>query len=202
MNATSDSYSPEEFPTSDPLIAPFWADAYADTTDVNGTRGVVYYTNSSITNMSLLDRAANIVNTAFTEANFVPQQLYVVTWFEVDYFRRSDSSSSTFTGTNMVCKVLDRGDIDSRSSVMTYQSILSVIKATLKEIKSSALLIFHLMSFLVDKFIYTIHLTPQTNTFQTVLVANSVSSFVFFLYEEGGIQWTTGYADDGVNGMH
>ena len=86
---------------------------------------------------------------------------------------------------------------------MTYQSILSVIKATLKEIKSSALLIFHLlMSFLVDKFIYTIHLIPQTNTFQTVLVANSVSSFVFFLYEEGGIQWTTGDANYGVNGMH
>ena len=81
LNTTSSSFTPEKFPTDDPIIAPFWADA--DTT----CNGSVYYTNSSITNVSLLNRAADIINTAFTDANFVPQQLYVITWFEVDYYR-------------------------------------------------------------------------------------------------------------------
>lgn len=37
------------------------------------------------------------------------------------------------------------------------------------------------------------HLFPltQTNTFQAVLATDEESSYVLFLYEEGGIQWTT-----------
>ena len=41
----------------------------------------------------------------------------------------------------------------------------------------------------------------QTNTFQAVLADNSLSSFVLFLYEDGGIQWTTGVTNGGINGM-
>ena len=44
-------------------------------------------------------------------------------------------------------------------------------------------------------------LTKQTNTFQAVLIATNVSSYILFLYEEGGIQWTTADNDGGVNGV-
>ena len=38
----------------------------------------------------------------------------------------------------------------------------------------------------------------QVNTFQCVLATNEFESFVLFLYNDGGIQWTTG---DGINGL-
>ena len=41
----------------------------------------------------------------------------------------------------------------------------------------------------------------QTNTFQAVLAANNESSYIIFLYEEGGIQWTTGDQNGGMNGV-
>ena len=42
----------------------------------------------------------------------------------------------------------------------------------------------------------------QTNTFQAVLAANNESSYIIFLYEEGGIQWTTGDNNGGINGSY
>ena len=39
------------------------------------------------------------------------------------------------------------------------------------------------------------------NTFQCVLATNELESFVFFLYNDGGIQWTTGDDSDGINGL-
>ena len=41
----------------------------------------------------------------------------------------------------------------------------------------------------------------QTNTFQCVLVSDGRLSFVIFLYAEGLIQWTTGDASGGSNGL-
>ena len=41
----------------------------------------------------------------------------------------------------------------------------------------------------------------QTNTFQCVMVTDGTISFVIFLYADGGIQWTTGDASDGVDGF-
>ena len=41
----------------------------------------------------------------------------------------------------------------------------------------------------------------QTNTFQCVMATNGATSFVIFLYADDGIQWTTGDATDGVNGL-
>ena len=41
----------------------------------------------------------------------------------------------------------------------------------------------------------------QVNTFQCVLATNEFESFVFFLYNDGGIQWTTGDDSGGVNGL-
>ena len=39
------------------------------------------------------------------------------------------------------------------------------------------------------------------NTFQCVLATNKFESFVFFLYNDGGIQWTTGDDSGGTNGL-
>ena len=41
----------------------------------------------------------------------------------------------------------------------------------------------------------------QTNTFQCVLAISESQSFAMFLYPKGGIQWTTGDNDGGVNGL-
>lgn len=41
----------------------------------------------------------------------------------------------------------------------------------------------------------------QTNTFQCVLVTDTERSFAIFLYAEDGIQWTTGEASGGINGL-
>ena len=81
LNATDARFTPASFPTMDVLIAPFWADA--DTTPGTGT-GHVYYRSTS--NSTLLNWATQIINAAFIEANFAPEHLYVVTWFEVGYF--------------------------------------------------------------------------------------------------------------------
>ena len=48
------------------------------------------YYRSTRTNQLLLDRAAKIINTAFNEANFVPEHLYIVTWFKVGYYGQSN----------------------------------------------------------------------------------------------------------------
>ena len=41
----------------------------------------------------------------------------------------------------------------------------------------------------------------QTNTFQCILATNGVESFVIFLYGDGRIQWTTGDASGGNDGL-
>ena len=41
----------------------------------------------------------------------------------------------------------------------------------------------------------------QTNTFQCVLATDGLKSFAIFLYADGEIQWTTGDASDGSNGL-
>ena len=41
----------------------------------------------------------------------------------------------------------------------------------------------------------------QTNTFQAILATNGLRSFVIFLYADGKIQWTTGSASGGTNGL-
>ncbi|XP_065911625.1 protein mesh-like isoform X3 [Dysidea avara] len=41
----------------------------------------------------------------------------------------------------------------------------------------------------------------KTNTFQAVLATNGLQSFVIFLYADGEIQWTTGDASSGLNGL-
>jgi len=46
-----------------------------------------------------------------------------------------------------------------------------------------------------------VHLFIQTNTFQCVLASSGVESFVIFLYADGRIQWTTGDASDGDDGL-
>ena len=48
---------------------------------------------------------------------------------------------------------------------------------------------------------YKLILSFQTNTFQCVLVSDGLFSFVIFLYAEGLIQWTTGDASGGTNGL-
>ena len=89
LNATraANSYTPEMFPVDDPLIAPFWADVDTE------RGGNVYY--RSTTNTSLLNEAERIINNAFTGANFVPDHLYIVTWFKVDYYHSSGISNGT-----------------------------------------------------------------------------------------------------------
>ena len=42
-------------------------------------------------------------------------------------------------------------------------------------------------------FTFLPHIAPlQTNTFQCILATDHSSSFVIFLYKEGGIQWAAG----------
>ena len=41
----------------------------------------------------------------------------------------------------------------------------------------------------------------QVNTFQCVLATNEFESFAMFLYDDGGIEWTTGDRSGGVNGL-
>jgi len=41
----------------------------------------------------------------------------------------------------------------------------------------------------------------QRNTFQCVLTTDGVRSFIIFLYADGLIQWTTGGASGGTNGL-
>ena len=41
----------------------------------------------------------------------------------------------------------------------------------------------------------------QTNTFQCILATTELESFVMFLYADGKIQWTTGDASGGTNGL-
>lgn len=43
------------------------------------------------------------------------------------------------------------------------------------------------------------HTQTNTCTFQVVLAADRESSFMLFVYEDGGIQWTTGNADGGTS---
>ena len=42
----------------------------------------------------------------------------------------------------------------------------------------------------------------QTNTFQCILATTELESFVMFLYADGKIQWTTGDASGGTNGLN
>ena len=44
-------------------------------------------------------------------------------------------------------------------------------------------------------------LTFQANTFQCVLATDGKESYAIFLYADNGIQWTTGDADGGINGL-
>ena len=46
-----------------------------------------------------------------------------------------------------------------------------------------------------------LHVTLQTNTFQCILVSDGFMSFAIFLYADGFIQWTTGDASQGTNGL-
>ena len=48
---------------------------------------------------------------------------------------------------------------------------------------------------------YNVSLCTQTNTFQCILAADNVRSFVIFQYADGLIQWTTGDATGGVGGL-
>ena len=41
----------------------------------------------------------------------------------------------------------------------------------------------------------------QTNTFQCILATSAIDSFVIFLYADQRIQWTTGDASGGNNGL-
>lgn len=41
----------------------------------------------------------------------------------------------------------------------------------------------------------------QTNTFQCVLATDGKESYALFLYADNEIQWTTGDADGGINGL-
>ena len=41
----------------------------------------------------------------------------------------------------------------------------------------------------------------QTNTFQCILASDGFSSYVIFMYADNGIQWTTGDASGGTNGL-
>ena len=41
----------------------------------------------------------------------------------------------------------------------------------------------------------------KVNTFQCILVTDGQFSFTIFLYPRGGIQWTTGDASGGINGL-
>ena len=43
--------------------------------------------------------------------------------------------------------------------------------------------------------------SSQTNTFQCVLTSDGTYSFVLFLYADDLIQWTTGDASGGTNGL-
>lgn len=45
------------------------------------------------------------------------------------------------------------------------------------------------------------HLLLQTNTFQCILGTDGSQSFVALLYADDMIQWMTGDADGGVNGL-
>lgn len=44
-------------------------------------------------------------------------------------------------------------------------------------------------------------ISPQTNTFQCVLVSDGTLSYVIFLYGDGEIQWTTGDNSGGNYGV-
>ena len=49
---------------------------------------------------------------------------------------------------------------------------------------------------------YIVHIWfIQVNTFQCVLATTEFESFTMFLYDDGGIEWTTGDYSGGVNGL-
>lgn len=57
------------------------------------------------------------------------------------------------------------------------------------------------MQILDDSRLLHQYIHAQNNTFQSVLATDGESSFVLFLYEEEGIQWTTGDSDGGEQGV-
>ena len=48
--------------------------------------------------------------------------------------------------------------------------------------------------------VHCFYLFVQTNTFQCVLATDGSRSSAIFLYEQGGIQWTTGDSSGGTFG--
>ena len=59
--------------------------ANADTT--NGV-GNVYYRITA--NQTLLNQAAQTINSTFGDTDFMPQYLMITTWFQIGYFRRNN----------------------------------------------------------------------------------------------------------------
>ena len=55
------------------------------------------------------------------------------------------------------------------------------------------------MTCFITAAIAVIQTHTQTNTFQVVLGDDNESSFVLFLYKDGGIQWTTGNGGTKLN---
>ena len=67
-----------QFPMDYPVIAPFYADI-----DTRGI-GQVYWRASQ--QMEDRDRAANLVSQYYSEADFRPREVVVVSWDQVGYF--------------------------------------------------------------------------------------------------------------------
>ena len=74
------SFRPITFPTEGSLIAPFWADV-----DTRGS-GRVYYRNT--VNETLLKKMSEDIYEYFGTI-FLPEYLFVSTWYRVGYFNRN-----------------------------------------------------------------------------------------------------------------
>ena len=76
----TETFRPKTFPTKGSLIAPFWADV-----DTRGS-GRVYYRNT--VNETQLKRMTQDIYHFFGTI-FLPEYLFVSTWYRVGYFNRN-----------------------------------------------------------------------------------------------------------------
>ncbi|XP_017775713.1 PREDICTED: nidogen-2 [Nicrophorus vespilloides] len=77
-----------EFPLDYPIVAPFYSNV-----DTTKSGNISYY---ETTDRHLLDRAKSTVRDAFTNSNFIPISIFVVTWNKVGYYKAGNDYLNTF----------------------------------------------------------------------------------------------------------
>lgn len=90
FDAGLSSYTPEAFPGSHQIVAPYWADV-----DTRGTgSGLAYY--GERTDSGTLSTISSQVNAAFSGAGFTATYGFVATWDHVGYFSSHTDMLNTF----------------------------------------------------------------------------------------------------------